>query len=74
MSEETGTIRSLTIKLSVDVIKKIETDIEGTSFKGVEDFITQLVLGKYPELRKPDYTAEEEKLIQERLRRLGYIE
>ncbi len=74
MSEETGTIRALTIKLPVDVIEKIEADIKGTSFKGVEDFITQLVLGKYPELRKPDYTEEEEKMIKERLRRLGYIE
>ncbi|GAH80251.1 unnamed protein product [marine sediment metagenome] len=74
MSEETGANRSLTIKLPVDVIEKIETDIEGTSFKGVEDFITKLVLAKYPELRKPDYTEEEEELIKERLRRLGYIE
>ncbi len=74
MSEEPETIRSLTIKLPVDVIEKIQTDIKGTSFKGVEDFITQLVLGKYPELRKPDYTEEEEELIKERLRRLGYIE
>lgn len=74
MSDETETFRSLTVKLPVDVIEKIQGDIKGTSFKGVEDFITQLVLGKYPELRKPDYTAEEEELIKERLRRLGYIE
>ena len=74
MSGETETFRSLTVKLPIDVIEKIQEDIKGTSFKGVEDFITQLVLGKYPEFRKPDYTEEEEALIKERLRRLGYIE
>lgn len=74
MSEEKETFRSFTVELPVKVIESIQKDIEGTSFKGVEDFITQLVLGKYPELRKPDYTKEEEELIKARLRKLGYIE
>lgn len=74
MSEEEATFRSLIIKIPVDVIEKIQEDIDGTSFTGVEDFIVQLVLGKYPELRKPDYTEEEEELIKARLRKLGYIE
>ncbi|MCK4266860.1 MAG: CopG family transcriptional regulator [Thermoplasmata archaeon] len=74
MSEEKATFQEFVIKLPSAVTERIRADIEGTSFKGVEDFITQLVLGKYPELRKPDYTEEEEKLIKARLRKLGYIE
>lgn len=74
MSDKEETFRSLTVNLPVEVIERIRKDIEGTSFKGVEDFIEVLVLQKYPELRKPDYTEEEEKVIKERLRKLGYIE
>lgn len=74
MSEKKGTFRSLTVKLPIEVIKRIQKDIEGTSFTGIEDFIATLVLQKYPELRKPDYTEEEETIIRERLRKLGYIE
>ncbi len=73
MSEENETYQDITIKLPVNMIKKIQEDIEGTSFTGVEGFIVSLVLQKYPELRKPDYTEEEEEIIRERLRKLGYL-
>lgn len=73
MSEKKETFRSLTVNLPVEVIKRIQKDIEGTSFTGVEHFIETLVLQKYPE-RKPVYTEEEEEIIRERLRKLGYIE
>lgn len=68
MSEE------ITIKLPRDVIAKIADDIKGTSFADVAALVESLVLQKYPEFRKPDYTEEEEKVIRERLRKLGYIE
>ena len=67
-------LAKVTIELPPEVVAKIAEDIEGTSFTSVEKFVESLVLQKYPELRKPDYTEEEEKIIRERLRKLGYIE
>ncbi len=64
----------LEIELPDEIVAKIGDDIKGTSFTSVENFVESLVLQKYPELRQPDYTEEEEKIIRERLRKLGYIE
>jgi len=64
----------LEIDLPDEIVAKIGDDIKGTSFTSVENFVESLVLQKYPELRQPDYTEEEEKVIRERLRKLGYIE
>lgn len=64
----------LEIDLPDEIVAKIGDDIKGTSFTSVENFVESLVLQKYPELRQPDYTEEEEKIIRERLRKLGYIE
>ncbi|MCW3989206.1 MAG: hypothetical protein NWE88_03920 [Candidatus Bathyarchaeota archaeon] len=66
--------RLLQIKLSEDIIKKIQADIEGTSLKSVENFIETLVRQRFPELEQPVYSAEEEEIIRERLRKLGYID
>ena len=66
--------RWLRIKLPENIIKKIEASIEGTSWKNVEHFVETLVIKKFSELNKPVYTEEEEELIKERLRKLGYIE
>ncbi len=73
MSEKKETFRSIVVKLPVEVIERIQKDIEGTSFTEVEGFVASLVLQKYPE-RKPVYTEEEEEIIKKRLRKLGYIE
>ncbi len=67
-------LAKITIELPPELVAKIAEDIEGTSFTSVEKFVESLVLQKYPELRKPDYTKEEEEIIRERLRKLGYIE
>lgn len=64
----------LTIDLPKGIIAKIGDDIKGTSFTSVENFIESLVKQKYPELLEPVYTEEEEEVIKERLRKLGYIE
>jgi len=66
--------RLVKIELSEEIIKKIQADIDGTSLKSVEDFVETLVMQKFHELEQPVYTAEEEEIIRERLRRLGYIE
>ncbi|KKN41098.1 hypothetical protein LCGC14_0726590 [marine sediment metagenome] len=67
-------VAKIIIELPSEVVSKIAEDIAGTSFTSVEKFVENLVLQKYPELRKPDYTEEEEEVIRERLRKLGYIE
>ena len=66
--------RLLKIRLPENLIREIQASIEGTSFKSVEDFIETLVKQRFHETEEPVYTAEEEELIKERLRKLGYIE
>uniref|UniRef100_A0A6M3MAF4 CopG family transcriptional regulator n=1 Tax=viral metagenome TaxID=1070528 RepID=A0A6M3MAF4_9ZZZZ len=65
--------RTIPISLPLKVFEKIVEDIKGTSVKSVEAFIEALVMQKYPELNEPIYTEEEEELIKERLRKLGYL-
>ncbi len=66
--------RVLQIRLPEKLIKEIQANIQGTSYKSVEDFIETLVKQRFHETEEPVYTAEEEELIKERLRKLGYIE
>ncbi len=66
--------RLLQIRLPENLIREIQANIEGTSFKSVEDFIENLVKQRFHEIEEPVYTAEEEEIIKERLRKLGYIE
>ncbi len=63
---------SSTIKIPDDLYKKIEEKIEGTSFTSVEDYVVRKMENEFP--AEPVYSKEEEELIKERLRRLGYIE
>jgi hypothetical protein len=51
---------------------KIEKKISGTSFTSVEEYIVRKLKNEFPV--EPVYTKDEEDLIRERLRRLGYIE
>lgn len=64
----------LKIKLPENLIREIQANIQGTSFKSVEDFVETLVKQRFHEIEQPVYTAEEEELIKERLRKLGYLE
>lgn len=52
--------------------RKISERIEGTSFSSVEDYAVAKLSEEFPQ--DPVYTKEEEELIKERLRKLGYIE
>lgn len=63
---------TISVNIPLKIVEKIIKDIEGTSVKSVEAFIKGLVMQKYPELNEPVYTEEEEELIKERLRKLGY--
>ncbi|MCK4697183.1 MAG: CopG family transcriptional regulator [Dehalococcoidia bacterium] len=66
--------RLLQIRLPENLIKEIQAEIEGTSFKSVENFVETLVMRRFHELEQPVYNAEEEEIIKERLRKLGYFE
>jgi len=60
------------VKIPMKLYEKIEAKISGTSFASVEAYIVSKLENEFP--AEPVYTKEEEDLIRERLRRLGYIE
>ena len=60
------------VKISKELYDKVKEKITGTSITTVEEYIELLLENEFPE--ETEYTAEEEELIRERLRRLGYIE
>mgnify|MGYP006291650455 CR=1 FL=1 len=60
------------VKINKELYNKVQEKIEGTSITSVEEYIELLLENEFPE--ETEYTEEEEELIRERLRRLGYIE
>jgi hypothetical protein len=62
----------VTVEINKELYDKVKEKIEGTSIASVEEYIELLLENEFPE--ETEYTAEEEELIRERLRRLGYIE
>lgn len=60
------------IMISKELYNKIQAKINGTSFTSVEEYVALKLENEFPE--ELEYTEEEEKIIRERLRRLGYIE
>jgi hypothetical protein len=60
------------VMINKELVKKVEEKITGTSIASIEEYIELLLENEFPE--ETEYTAEEEELIRERLRRLGYIE
>ncbi|MDP6458555.1 MAG: CopG family transcriptional regulator [Candidatus Bathyarchaeota archaeon] len=60
------------ISIPNELYKKVKKKISGTSFASVEEYIVSMLEKEFP--AEPVYTKEEEDLIRERLRRLGYIE
>ena len=69
MADDQGKV---SIKIPSDLYEKIEEKISGTSFSSVEEYVVMKLESEFP--TEPVYTKEEEELIKERLRRLGYIE
>ena len=63
---------SMVIKIPKKLYEKIMEKIVGTSFSSVDDYVTKMLESEFPV--EPVYSKEEEALIRERLRRLGYIE
>ena len=64
--------KNVPVKIPKALYDKIEEKISGTSFASVEEYIVSKLENEFP--AEPVYTKEEEGLIRERLRRLGYIE
>ncbi len=60
------------VMISKELVEKVAEKIAGTSITSIEEYIELLLENEFPE--ETEYTAEEEELIRERLRRLGYIE
>jgi hypothetical protein len=62
----------VSIKIPKKLYKKIEEKIKGTSFSSVEAYIIMKLENELPTVQV--YSEEEENIIRERLRKLGYIE
>jgi hypothetical protein len=62
----------VTIMIPKELYNKIQAKINGTSFTSVEEYVALKLENEFPE--ELEYSEEEEKIIRERLRRLGYIE
>lgn len=62
----------VSIKIPEKLYKKIEEKIKGTSFSSVEAYIIMMLENEFPTVQV--YSEEEENIIRERLRKLGYIE
>ena len=60
------------VNISRSLYEKIEKKITGTSFTSVEEYVALLLENEFPE--EDEYSQEEEALIRERLKKLGYIE
>ena len=62
----------VTLQIHKELYDKIDEKISGTSFSSVEEYVVSKLESEFP--TEPVYTTEEEELIRERLRKLGYIE
>jgi len=60
------------INVPRELYEKIEEKFSGTSYSSVEEYVVSKLENEFP--TEPVYTKEEEELIRERLRKLGYIE
>ncbi len=59
------------------LFKKIENMIKGTTFSSVSSYVTHVLLEAIAEIQKVDQkdsqSKEDEELVKERLRALGYL-
>ena len=66
------TENKVAVMIPRELYQKIEEKITGTSFTSVEEYVMLKLENEFPD--ETEYTEEEEQIIRERLRRLGYIE
>jgi Arc/MetJ-type ribon-helix-helix transcriptional regulator len=68
--------KSISVPIPESLHERVAKIIAGTSFRTVEDYVTQAVREKLSQdenAREPAYTKEEEEKVKERLRALGYL-
>lgn len=70
MENEVNTWRDL--RLPAELCRSAEERIKGTSFRNLEDFLT-FVLRELTSQRGAQAEEQERKLVEERLRDLGYL-
>jgi hypothetical protein len=66
------TEEKVAVMIPRELYEKIMEKIAGTSFTSVEEYVVLKLENEFPD--ETEYTEEEEQIIRERLRRLGYIE
>ena len=65
---------SRTIRIPEEVAKRLESRLEGSAFDSVDAFVA-FVLGRLlEEPGGPGFSEEDERVLKERLRSLGYID
>ncbi len=62
------------VRIPEELAKKLEARLEGSAFDSVDAFVA-FVLGRLLEEQGgPGFTEEDERVLKERLRSLGYID
>jgi len=71
MSKEYGEI-----KVSKEILKKIEESIKNTEFKSVDEYVTFVLEEVMKDEEEPEevFSEEDETKVKERLRALGYLD
>ena len=71
MSNEYGEI-----KVSKEILKKIEASIKNTEFKTVDEYVTFVLEEVMKDEEEPEevFSEEDETKVKERLRALGYLD
>lgn len=68
----------ITVSIPVPLYNKVKESIEGTGFTSVSDYVTfvlrELMAGMEEKNTKKVFSNEDEKLILDRLRSLGYLD
>lgn len=64
-----------TVKISKDIIEKIEQQIHGTEFKSVDEYIAFVLeeIVRDKEESEEIFSEEDEEKVKERLKELGYL-
>ena len=74
MSEEPPRASTRPVHLPADVVRGLEERMKGSSFESVDAFVA-FVLARLLEAPGPGaFSEEDERLLKERLRSLGYID
>ncbi len=65
---------SRAIRIPEEVARQLESKLEGTAFDSVDAFVTFVLSRLLEEPGGPGFSEEDERVLKERLRSLGYID